>query len=156
MAEAYKEYRAEEYDDMKNHGIKNLEQQLSEQDKKIQEVQARVDELRKNFKMSNVMTSSAGTTADQADTALPKPSVPPPTPQPEILTRENAFSTFSLNVSDVSFKLAAASLDKGQMPEPASIRSEEFINAFDYRDPERAAGRADCVCVGARAISVRA
>src|SRR6185437_4509395 len=37
-------------------------------------------------------------------------------------------------------KLAAASLEKGQMPEPASIRSEEFINAFDYRDPDAAPG----------------
>jgi len=78
--------------------------------------------------------------AHAKDSALPKPTVPPPTPQPEVLTRENAFSTFSLNVSDVSFKLAAASLEKGQMPEPASIRSEEFINAFDYRDPEAAPG----------------
>ncbi len=43
-------------------------------------------------------------------------------------------------MSDVSFKLAAASLEKGMMPEPASIRSEEFINAFDYRDPEAAPG----------------
>jgi Ca-activated chloride channel family protein len=76
------------------------------------------------------------------DSALPKPTIPPPTPQPEILTRENAVSTFSLNVSDVSFKLAAASLEKGQMPEPASIRSEEFINAFDYRDPDAREGAA--------------
>ncbi len=65
-----------------------------------------------------------------------KPVTNAPIPQPEIQTSENAFSTFSLNVSDVSFKLAAASLEKGQMPDPASIRSEEFINAFDYRDPE--------------------
>jgi Mg-chelatase subunit ChlD len=43
-------------------------------------------------------------------------------------------------VSDVAFKLAAASLEKGQMPEAGNIRSEEFINAFDYRDPEAAAG----------------
>ena len=57
-------------------------------------------------------------------------------PQPEVQTSDNAFSTFSLNVSDVSFKLAAASLEKGVMPEPAAVRSEEFINAFDYRDPE--------------------
>jgi Mg-chelatase subunit ChlD len=63
-----------------------------------------------------------------------------PVPQPEVRTRENAFSTFSLNVSDVSFKLAAASLEKGMMPEPATVRSEEFINAFDYRDPEAPAG----------------
>jgi Mg-chelatase subunit ChlD len=63
-----------------------------------------------------------------------------PVPQPEIQTSANAFSTFSLNVSDVSFKLAAASLEKGQMPEPGTVRSEEFINAFDYRDPEPAPG----------------
>jgi Mg-chelatase subunit ChlD len=81
-----------------------------------------------------------GLTNQLTDTALPKPAIPPPTPQPEILTRENAFSSFSLNVSDVSFKLAAASLEKGQLPEPASIRSEEFINAFDYRDPEAPPG----------------
>jgi Mg-chelatase subunit ChlD/anti-sigma factor RsiW len=75
------------------------------------------------------------------DKLLPAPSLPPPVPQPEILTRDNAFSTFSLNVSDVSFKLAAASLEKGRMPDAASIRSEEFINAFDYRDPEAAVGQ---------------
>jgi Mg-chelatase subunit ChlD/type II secretory pathway pseudopilin PulG len=75
------------------------------------------------------------------DQPLPKSSPVAPVPQPEILTRENNFSTFSLNVSDVSFKLAAASLERGQLPDAASIRSEEFINAFDYRDPEAAAGQ---------------
>lgn len=75
------------------------------------------------------------------DAPLPrKPATNAPIAQPEILTSENNFSTFSLNVSDVSFKLAAASLEKGQMPDSASIRSEEFINAFDYRDPEPASG----------------
>jgi Mg-chelatase subunit ChlD len=67
-------------------------------------------------------------------------NAPLPVPPPEVQTKDTAFSTFSLNVSDVSFKLAAASLEKGQMPDPAGIRSEEFINAFDYRDPEPAAG----------------
>src|SRR5207244_2056109 len=76
--------------------------------------------------------------ADEA--AKNRPKIPAAEPQPEIQTRENAYSTFSLNVTDVSFKLAAASLEKGQMPEPASVRSEEFINAFDYRDPEPAPG----------------
>src|SRR5213075_853915 len=75
--------------------------------------------------------------ADQADIAVSKrPAAPAAIPQPEVSTAERAFSTFSLNVSDVSFKLAAASLEKGQMPDPATVRSEEFINAFDYRDPE--------------------
>jgi Mg-chelatase subunit ChlD len=73
------------------------------------------------------------------DVPLQKAPPPPLIPQPEILTSTNAFSTFSMNVSDVSFKLAEASLQKGKMPDAASIRSEEFINAFDYRDPEAAA-----------------
>jgi len=89
---------------------------------------------------TRAITAQSASPSQQNDAALPKPAVPPPTPQPEILTSENAFSTFSLNVSDVSFKLAAASLEKGQMPEPASIRSEEFINAFDYRDPDAPPG----------------
>jgi Mg-chelatase subunit ChlD len=73
---------------------------------------------------------------NQADVVPSKPAAPAPIPQPEVQSSENAFSTFSLNVSDVSFKLAGASLEKGLMPEPATVRSEEFINAFDYRDPE--------------------
>ncbi len=72
----------------------------------------------------------------QDDKSAIRPAAPPPTPQPEVATAENAFSTFSLNVADVSFKLAAASLEQGQLPDPASIRSEEFINAFEYRDAQ--------------------
>lgn len=77
------------------------------------------------------------------ETRWKKPSVPPsmPVPQPEVATSDSAFSTFSLNVSDVSFKLAAASLESGTLPEPAAIRTEEFINAFDYRDPEAGPGQ---------------
>lgn len=76
----------------------------------------------------------------QLDQPLPKVALPALVPQPEMLTSANAFSTFSLNVSDVSFKLAAVSLEKGLMPEAGAIRSEEFINAFDYRDPEAQGG----------------
>ncbi len=47
----------------------------------------------------------------------------------------NGFSTFSLHVSDVSFKLAQAALNKGEWPDASRVRSEEFLNAFDYGDP---------------------
>jgi Mg-chelatase subunit ChlD len=53
----------------------------------------------------------------------------------ETLTETERFSTFSLHVSDVSFKLALDSLSKGEWPEAAKIRLEEFLNAFDYQDP---------------------
>ncbi|MBE7499962.1 MAG: von Willebrand factor type A domain-containing protein [Verrucomicrobiales bacterium] len=71
---------------------------------------------------------------------VPAEPAPPAEPQPEVFTADNPFSTFSLNVTDVAFKLAAASLEAGQLPAPASIRVEEFVNAFDYRDPEPAPG----------------
>jgi secreted protein with Ig-like and vWFA domain len=75
---------------------------------------------------------------------LAKPQTSPPVspliPQPEIAAAENSFSTFSLNVADVSFKLAAASLANGAMPDRNSIRSEEFVNALNYHDPEPPAG----------------
>jgi Mg-chelatase subunit ChlD len=58
----------------------------------------------------------------------------------ERTTRTAPLSTFSLNVSDVSFKLAASSLERGRMPDPSGIRVEEFVNAFDYRDPQPALG----------------
>lgn len=61
-------------------------------------------------------------------------------PQPEVITEQNAFSTFGLNVTDVSFKLAATSLQNNSLPDPGSVRSEEFLNAFQYRDPEPAPG----------------
>ncbi|GAA5484470.1 YfbK domain-containing protein [Haloferula sargassicola] len=53
---------------------------------------------------------------------------------------EEPYSTFSLNVSDASFKLAAAAIERGEVPAPESIRPEEFYNAFDYGDPSPATG----------------
>ena len=69
----------------------------------------------------------------------PSPSVVY-TPRPETVTAENNFSTFSLNVSDVSFKTTLASLQAGKLPEPGNVRSEEFLNALEYRDPMPRAG----------------
>lgn len=60
----------------------------------------------------------------------------------EIPTATESVSTFSLHVSDASFRLAKAALERGQAPDPATIRPEEFYNAFDYGDPSPAAGEA--------------
>lgn len=59
----------------------------------------------------------------------------PPTGLNEKNADDEAFSTFSLHVSDVSFKLAQAALSKGEWPDASKIRIEEFVNAFDYGDP---------------------
>jgi Mg-chelatase subunit ChlD len=74
--------------------------------------------------------------APEGEPTVVRAKAPAPEPQPEVETADAPFSTFSLNVTDVSFKLAASSLENGLLPEPATVRSEEFINAFGYRDPE--------------------
>lgn len=52
----------------------------------------------------------------------------------ETSTKEKTDSTFSLNVSDVSFKLAKAALSKGTWPDASKVRPEEFVNALSYDD----------------------
>jgi hypothetical protein len=49
-------------------------------------------------------------------------------------------STFSLHVSDVSFRLAvaaAAAFERGENARMPEVRAEEFYNAFDYGRPRR-------------------
>jgi autotransporter-associated beta strand protein len=58
----------------------------------------------------------------------------------ESAANRDPYSTFSLHVSDASFKLAKAALDRGDRPDPSTVRPEEFYNAFDYGDPAPAAG----------------
>ncbi len=52
----------------------------------------------------------------------------------ETATKEKTDSTFSLNVSDVSFKLAKAALSQGNWPDASKLRPEEFVNALSYDD----------------------
>ena len=129
VADAYRSYRLETRRQTTTKGMEVLAAQYDAEGKAILAAQAELARLEPKK------------TPKPADQPLPKPALNAPVPQPEVLCRENNFSTFSLNVSDVSFKLAEASLQNGRMPDAASIRSEEFINAFDYRDPEAAAGQ---------------
>lgn len=59
----------------------------------------------------------------------------------ELTTAAAPVSTFSLHVSDVSFKLTKESIRYG-VTYPDKIRPEEFYNAFDYGDPAPVAGEA--------------
>ena len=53
----------------------------------------------------------------------------------EIAASEEPYSTFSLNINDASFQIAKAALEKGERPDPAAIKVEQFYNAVDYGDP---------------------
>jgi Mg-chelatase subunit ChlD/tetratricopeptide (TPR) repeat protein len=139
VAEAYKDQRLEQRLQMSRGGVAFLEARLAEQDTKVRQAQTNMDRLRKGLGIPDSV-NKPGNQPQEADVPVRKPAASAPVPQPEVQSQDNPFSTFSLNVSDVSFRLAGASLEKGQMPEPNTVRTEEFINAFDYRDPEAPAG----------------
>lgn len=88
----------------------------------------------------NVEIFNQGAVSKSSITVLPNPQPASTTPKPlpvldEISTTTEAYSTFSLRVSDASFKLSQAALARGERPAPESVRVEEFYNAFDYGDP---------------------
>jgi Ca-activated chloride channel homolog len=55
---------------------------------------------------------------------------------------DDPLSTFALDVDTGSFSVARQWLRNGELPPPASVRPEEFVNAFDYRydQPDDALG----------------
>jgi Ca-activated chloride channel family protein len=51
---------------------------------------------------------------------------------PWLAVGDQSFSTFSISVDSASFTLARRYLNGGQRPPPESVRTEEFVNYFDY------------------------
>jgi Ca-activated chloride channel homolog len=47
-------------------------------------------------------------------------------------TRRDSRSTFAADVDDASFIITRAFLERGHLPPPDAVRTEEFINHFDY------------------------
>jgi Ca-activated chloride channel family protein len=52
-----------------------------------------------------------------------------------VATADDAESTFALDVDTGSYRTAHAQILAAHRPDPASIRAEEWINAFGYDDP---------------------
>jgi Ca-activated chloride channel homolog len=52
------------------------------------------------------------------------------------LTREEATSTFAIDVDTGSYTLSRASIAAGHLPDPKSVRSEEFVNYFHFHYAE--------------------
>ena len=102
-----------------------------------------VDELRFAQKGKALSSESEKLLSDDERTAL-KPAKQviafDESLRAEIVAVTEAVSTFSLHVSDASFRLAKAALARGEAPDPTTIRPEEFYNAFDYGDPSPVAG----------------
>ena len=100
--------------------------------------------------------SASGPTSRPADAGPPahgyptlRPEEPPSTPydgvtfedpgvNPFVDAAEDRESTFGLDVDTASYTIARRWIEDGNLPDPASIRVEEFVNAFDqgYAAPE--------------------
>lgn len=52
---------------------------------------------------------------------------------PTISTSTQRFSTFAMDVDSASYRIVRQSLQQGQLPPAAAVRSEEFVNYPDYR-----------------------
>jgi Ca-activated chloride channel homolog len=52
-----------------------------------------------------------------------------------VATADDAESTFALDVDTGSYRAGLAQLASGVQPDPASVRVEEWVNAFEYTDP---------------------
>jgi capsular exopolysaccharide synthesis family protein len=59
VAESYRKYRSDEYEDLKNQGINSLQRQEDDQDKKVAAAQAKVDQLRVDLKINDAMANAA-------------------------------------------------------------------------------------------------
>jgi Ca-activated chloride channel family protein len=57
---------------------------------------------------------------------------------PYVSTAQDHLSTFGLDVDTASYTVARSALNSGQLPDPASVRVEEWVNYFDqgYAAPE--------------------
>ncbi|NJN17235.1 MAG: DUF3520 domain-containing protein [Oscillochloris sp.] len=88
---------------------------------------------------------TAPTTAAQPEPAaaegLPQPpkDAQEPAPIPDLnhftQTAEDPESTFALDVDTASFTIARTYLEAGNLPPADLVRSEEFVNRFDYNYP---------------------
>ncbi len=54
---------------------------------------------------------------------------------PFIDTLDDHLSTFGMDVDTAAFGIARRYLADGHLPEPDSVRVEEYVNAFDYHYP---------------------
>jgi Ca-activated chloride channel homolog len=66
---------------------------------------------------------SSGSSGDQYE---------PPGTNPFVLTESDPLSTFGADVDTASYDIFRRDIEDGRLPDPASVRLEEFVNAFDY------------------------
>ncbi|MBT9546522.1 MAG: von Willebrand factor type A domain-containing protein, partial [Candidatus Sericytochromatia bacterium] len=60
---------------------------------------------------------------------------------PFVETATDRLSTFAADVDTASYTLMRKFLEQNKLPDPASIRTEEFLNYFNFHYPQPASGK---------------
>ncbi len=136
VTKAYKNYRTEIEGKDAERGLQALRKAVRDQEDKVEERRKLVTTI---VRTKGIIPTPQSNKLTPPVAPKPAPTAPP-VPTDEISASGEAFSTFSLHVSDASFKVAKAALDRGERPDPELVRPEEFYNAFDYGDPTPAPG----------------
>ena len=102
-------------------------------------IQKFLDDLRKSVKAKKDET-------ERVEVKEEKPAEEPELPQavfkavpvnPFVMTARDRFSTFAIDVDTASYAIARSYIRRGYLPPAASVRMEEYINAFDYNYPSQ-------------------
>jgi secreted protein with Ig-like and vWFA domain len=116
-------------------GVQSSNDELDEAKKRLASATDRLKRLRDERTAMLKVTKDVRATPAAASKPAPAAAID------ETSTAKEPVSTFSLHVSDVSFRLAVvavAATARGENSRMPEIRAEEFYNAFDYGDPSPA------------------
>jgi Ca-activated chloride channel homolog len=58
-----------------------------------------------------------------------------PGTQPFVFSAHDPLSTFAVDVDTASYDIFRRDVEAGRLPDPASVRLEEYVNSFDYAYP---------------------
>jgi Ca-activated chloride channel family protein len=80
-------------------------------------------------------SGGSGATATGGSAGTPGDRYTNPGTNPFVLTAYDPLSTFGADTDTASYDMFRSDIDGGALPDPASVRLEEFVNYFDYAYP---------------------
>ncbi len=89
------------------------------------------------FEEQPINTRTSALLARQFSAAPGTESYTSYTENPRTLVRDEALSTFSIDVDSASYANARRFINTGTLPPQDSVRIEEFVNYFDYNYPQQ-------------------
>jgi len=98
-----------------------------------------LDDLRKSVKAKKEGTERVEVREENPtdEPELPKATFKAVPVNPFVMTARDRFSTFAIDVDTASYAIGRSYIRRGYLPPAASVRMEEYVNAFDYNYPSQ-------------------